>query len=184
MAVTRTPSRARSLVRLGSVVTAAAAAAALGLTALPASADLGAPTSTSAKSATRTPTPTPRLVGIRTGRHDTFDRVVLDLRGKAPGYTVRYVKAVRADGSGRIVDLRGKAQLVVKLTPAQAHRADGSATYTGPHRIAVSYPELREVAFAGDFEGVVTIGLGVRPRHGFRVFTLHDPTRIAIDIAH
>jgi hypothetical protein len=171
-------------VRAGAVATAIATTATLGLTATPAGADLGAPTSTSAQTVTRTPKPMPRLVDIRTGRHDAFDRVVLDLHGKAPGYTVRYVKAVREDASGRVVELRGKAQLVVRLAPARAHRADGSATYTGPTRIATSYPELREVAFAGDFEGVVTIGLGVRARHGFRVLTLHDPSRIVIDIAH
>ena len=37
---------------------------------------------------------------------------------------------------------------------------------------------------AGDFEGVVTFGLGVRHRTGFRVFRLTDPTRIAVDVAH
>ena len=170
--------------RTGAVVVACTAAAGLALTTLPASADLGAPTSTASRSVSRSPSPAPRLFGIRTGIHATFDRVVLDLRGGAPGYRVGYVKTVREDASGKVVDLRGGAQLMVRLIPAQAHRNDGSATYTGSRRIMVDDPELREVALVGDFEGVVSVGLGVRAKHGFRVLTLHDPTRIAIDIAH
>lgn len=170
--------------RTGILFAAASAAAALTLTSLAASADLGAPTSTATRTVTRSPSPAPRLVGIRTGRHVAFDRVVLDLRGAPPGYTVGYVSTVRADASGRIVDLRGNANLMVRLRPAQAHRADGTSTYTGPKRIFVAYPELREVALVGDFEGVVSIALGLRVKRGFRVLTLRDPTRIAIDVAH
>jgi hypothetical protein len=173
-----------TLPRAGAVVAAAAVTAGLALTSLPASADLGAPTSTASRSVSRSPSPIPRLFGIRTGRHATFDRVVLDLRGGAPGYRVGYVKTVREDGSGKVVDLRGRAQLLVRLSPAQAHRNNGTATYTGSRRILVDDPELREVALVGDFEGVVSVGLGVRAKHGFRVLTLHDPTRIVIDIAH
>lgn len=170
--------------RAGASVAALVVTAGLTLTALPASADLGAPTSTASRTVTRSPSPTPRMFDIRTGRHATFDRVVLDLRGGAPGYRVGYVRTVREDGSGKVVDLRGGANLMVRLSPAQAHRGDGTATYTGSHRIMVDDPELREVAFVGDFEGVVSIALGVRAKHGFRVLTLHDPTRIVIDVAH
>jgi len=170
--------------RTGVVVAAAAVTAGLALTSLPASADLGTPTSTASRSVTRNPSPFPRLTDIRTGRHATFDRVVLDLHGKASGYTVSYVRAVHADASGKVVDLRGKAQIMVRLKPAQAHNNNGTSTYTGPRRFTVDDPELREVALVGDFEGVVSIGLGLRTKHGFRVLTLHDPTRIVIDIAH
>lgn len=34
-------------------------------------------------------TPTPAVVNLRVGEHSRFDRVVIDLRGKVPGYTVR-----------------------------------------------------------------------------------------------
>ncbi len=37
---------------------------------------------------------------------------------------------------------------------------------------------------AGDFEGVVTFGLGLRERAGFRVFNLSNPTRIVVDVGH
>ena len=170
--------------RAGILLATASAVGALALTTLPASADLGAPTSTTTKTVTRSPSPFPHLIGIRTGRHDAFDRVVFDLRGAAPGYKVGYVSTVREDGSGKVIDLRGNANLMVRLRPAEAHRNDGSPTYTGAKRIFVNYPELREVAFAGDFEGVVSIALGLHAKHGFRVMTLSDPTRIVVDVAH
>ena len=44
-------------------------------------------------------------------------------------------------------------------------------------------PNLRHRA-AGDFEGVVSFGLGLRRKTGFRVFRLTAPTRIVIDVAH
>src|SRR3954453_4754380 len=145
--------------RAGASVAALVVTAGLTLTALPASADLGAPTSTASRTVTRTPSPTPRMFDIRTGRHATFDRVVFDLRGGAPGYRVGYVQTVREDASGKVVDLRGRAQLLVRLTPAQAHRDDGTAPYAGSRRVMVDDPELREVAMVGDFEGIVSIGL-------------------------
>jgi hypothetical protein len=43
---------------------------------------------------------------------------------------------------------------------------------------------FRQVAFGGSFEGYTTIGLGVRARLPFRVFTLQNPGRVVIDVAH
>jgi hypothetical protein len=150
----------------------------------PASADQGPPSSTRTRSVERGPQPAPHLMNVRTGQHATFDRVVFDLKGGAPGYVIGYVKEVREDGSGKAVDTRGRANLLVRLTPANAHHENGSPTYTGPSRFEVDYPSLREVAFAGDFEATVSIALGIRHKDGFRVMTLRNPTRIVVDIAH
>ena len=165
-------------------VAAIVASSALTLTALPAQADLGAPTNTAPRTVERSPSPTPRLVDIRTGEHATYDRVVFELKRGAPGFDVRYVKTVRQDGSGNVLNLRGDANLMVRLTPADAHDRDGRPTYDGAQRILVDYPNLREVRFAGDFEAMVSIGLGLRHKAGFRVFTLNNPTRIVVDVAH
>ena len=167
--------RAGLAVALGAVLLGAAP---------PAGADQGPPASTRTRSVERGPRPAPHVVNVRTGRHATFDRVVVDLRGDAPGYRVGYVKEVREDGSGEVVETRGHANLLVQLTPANAHHENGSPTYTGPNRFEVDYPALREVAFAGDFESTVSIALGIRHKNGFRVLTLRDPTRIVIDVAH
>jgi hypothetical protein len=169
--------------RFRTLATAATALATLAL-AVPAQADLGAPTDTSPRSVTRSPSPVPSLIDITTGRHADYDRVVLTLHHDAPGYRVRYVKTVRTDGSGRAVHLRGHRNLLVRLTPANAHNDSGKPTYGGAHRIYPGYPQLREVAFVGDFEATVSVALGLRHKAGFRVFMLQDPTRIVVDVAH
>ena len=165
-------------------VGALAVATALTVAVPPVHADQGAPTSTKTRTVERSPQSIPNVIGIRTGQHATFDRVVIDLKGGAPGYKVGYVKEVREDGSGKVVDTRGRANLLVRLTPTNAHHENGSPTYSGPKRFTVDYPALREVAFAGDFEATVSIALGIRSKTGFRVLTLHSPTRIVVDIAH
>jgi hypothetical protein len=174
---------ARSVIR-GMVTVVVAAATAIGL--VISSAPAQGATSYSTKSVTvrRAPSPTPLLTGVRVGRHATFDRVVFDLSGQAPGYRVGYVKVVRSQGSGDVVRLHTTYKILVRLLPAAAHDDAGAPSYTGATSFWVGYPQLRRVGFAGDFEGVVAFGLGVRHHTGFRVFTLSNPTRIVVDMHH
>ena len=56
----------------------------------------------------------PNLTGVRAGRHDCYDRLVLDLRGgSSAGFHVSYVDAVYTDASGALVPLRGGARLQI-----------------------------------------------------------------------
>ena len=167
---------------LVAAATALTLAGAVSTTALAAPA--GWQTNTSTKTQARHPSPTPKLVDIRTGEHQNFDRVVFDFSGAPPGYSVGYVRQVRADPSDKLVRLNGNANIVARLKPATAHREDGSFTYTGPERFSPGFANLREVALVGDYEGVVSVALGLRHKAGFRVFTLRDPTRIVVDVAH
>jgi hypothetical protein len=125
-----------------------------------------------------------RLVAVRTGRHAGFDRVVFELAGAPPGYRVQYVPKVVQDGSGLPVALAGKAFIQVVLTPTDAHLASGAPSWPGPKRSSPGFPAVRQVAFAGDFEGYVTFGLGIAQRSGFRVTELRYPARIVVDVAH
>lgn len=47
-----------------------------------------------------------------------------------------------------------------------------------------SYPALLQVRAAGDFESYLSLGIGLSQRAGFRVFTLTQPYRVVIDVAH
>jgi hypothetical protein len=130
------------------------------------------------------------VTAVRTGRHACFDRLVVDIRGRAPGYDVRYVKNVYTDGAGHLVPLRGGAKLQV-VVRAPAYSSTGAATYTPKNARELTsvsgYSTFRQVAYAGTFEGQTTIGLGVRARLPFRVYTLAGPgsnTRLVIDVAH
>ena len=128
---------------------------------------------------------------VRGGRHACFDRLVVDVRGKVGrAYDVRYVRAVHADGSGQRVPLRGGAFLQV-VVRAPAYDQQGRATYRPANRrelVAVGgFRTLRQVAWAGTFEGQTTVGVGVRARLPFRVTVLDGPgtnSRVVLDVAH
>ena len=132
------------------------------------------------------------VTGVRAGQQDCYDRLVIDLAGdasKKPGYQVRYVTQVRQDGSGKPVVLRGGAFLTV-VVGAPSYDASGQPTYlpaNAAELVNVSgYTSLRQVASAGSFEGMTTIGVGVREQLPFKVAIMDDggKTRLVVDIAH
>jgi hypothetical protein len=129
--------------------------------------------------------PVPMLIGIRSAAHPDqgFDRIVLDFAGPLPGYTVRYVDEVREDGSGRLVTMPGRRYLLVVLNPAQAHTDAGTALVS-PTRRLLGYPMLRGYVLVGDFEGYVSVALGLDDVVGFRIGELPGtPGRIYLDVA-
>jgi hypothetical protein len=121
---------------------------------------------------------------VRAARHECSDRVVFHLNGPDPvGYSVRYVALVREDGSGRPVPVAGGAVLQVVINaPALGQDSHGyvgkvlagpRADFYTPAQLA-DWSSLREVRYAGSFEGQTTIAVGVRTRVPFRVFTVLD----------
>lgn len=132
------------------------------------------------------PSTLPQLTNIRAGRHDCYDRLVFDVRGgNVTGYWVNYVNTMTEDPSGRVVPLRGGAKLSIAVQ-APSYDTAGRPTYRYANRAELvnvaGYRTFRQVAWAGSFEGSTTIGLGVRARLPFRVFTL--PGRLVVDVAH
>lgn len=122
------------------------------------------------------------LFGAAAGCHSTFDRFVIRARFATPGYDVRYVSQIVADGSGNPVSLLGTKRIRIIVRNARGHTSSG--TNLLPSVITPRCSNLRQAKKAGDFEGVVTYGLGLRRKTGFRVFRLTAPTRIVIDVAH
>lgn len=138
---------------------------------------------------TATASTTGHLTAVRTGRHACFDRLVIDHDGDPAGYRVEYVDRLTADGSGNSIAIEGGAILRI-VTTAPGYDADGRATIDpgGVDATDVGgYQTFRDVGWAGSFEGQTTIGLGVRARLPFRVFSLDGPgdgSRLVIDVAH
>jgi hypothetical protein len=158
-----------------------AAGVTAGALALPASALGLPPFSTAPKSAAGSP-PTAEVFGTAAGCHAGFDRFVIRTRGGTARYDVRYVRRIISDGSGRTVRLKGRRRLRVIMQDTRAHTESGRPLI--PNVRTPLCPNLRQVKVAGDFEGVVTFGLGLARRTGFRVFRLTAPARVVIDVAH
>jgi hypothetical protein len=116
---------------------------------------------------------------VRTGRHPGFDRVVFQFRGAVPRHRVRYVGQLVQDGSGNPVSVAGGADLEVVLQGANAHNQDGSPSVS-PRRFSPGLPAVKEIAQVGDFEAVVTHGIGIDRRRPLQVSTLSGPSRLSL----
>ena len=123
-----------------------------------------------------------QVYAIAVGCHPTYDRFVIRAKFGTPGYDVRYVPQVIHDGSGLPVPLLGTRKLHVVLRPARAHPTGGTTLI--PAVLTPLCSNLRQVKASGDFEGVVSFGIGLAHQAGFTVFRLTAPTRIVIDVAH
>ena len=125
---------------------------------------------------------TPTLVDVRAGRHPGFDRVVFEFQGAVPDHRIAYVDRLVEDGSGRPVSLAGAADLQVVFSGANAHRGDGAPS-VGRRRFSPGLTAVKEVAQIGDFEAVVSYGIGLDRRRPVTVSTLSGPSRLVIDVS-
>jgi len=124
------------------------------------------------------------LKNFRAARHKNYDRIVFEFQtAKMPGYKIEYVDDVRQCGSGNAVSLAGDAQLEITFSPAQAHNDKGRATVKKREQ-KFAYKILKEAKITCDFEGDVTVALGVSAPNKYQVLELKNPTRLAIDIKH
>ncbi|GAA0930520.1 hypothetical protein GCM10009554_13700 [Kribbella koreensis] len=131
------------------------------------------------------------LTNVRTGRHACYDRIVFDVQGKPSWFRVHYVKNIYTIGEGKLIPLRGGAKLEIILSVTPYDTDDGYVTYDPPNHNELTnvrgYRTFRQVVDAGSFEGETVIGVGVRARLPFRVFTLTgagNTSRIVVDVAH
>jgi hypothetical protein len=132
------------------------------------------------------------LTDVRTGRHDCYDRMVLDIRPGMPAdpaaYHVRYVDKLYQDGSGRYIKVGGGAVLEIVASAPSYDPETYEATYPGqggkplPGVNLAGYRTFRDARFGAGYEGTTQLGLGVRARLPFRVLALGD--RLVIDVAH
>ncbi|MEV4578742.1 hypothetical protein AB0K16_36410 [Nonomuraea jabiensis] len=144
----------------------------------------GAPTSTAEVDVHRDGIEPAVVTGVRFAGHDTYDRLVIDLRGKVPGYSVEWVDEFVEDGSGKPMDVSGGAYLQVTLFPANAHDAKGKPTWKGGPVFTTGLLNVTDVVRTGDFEGRVGIGLVLARKAAFQVKEQGGPSRLIIDVAH
>lgn len=121
---------------------------------------------------------------LRFGRHDGYDRLVLDLGGSGePSWRVEYVGEARGQASGELVVLDGNAVLRMDVQGVMYPGEDGAADYEGPDIIAPPPGgAIREVVVDSVFEGTLEIFVGVAAETPFRAYLLQNPTRLVLDV--
>ncbi len=125
-----------------------------------------------------------QLSTIRAAHQAGFDRVTFEFIGPSgpqaviPAYelsqqpTTQFVK----DPSGQSVTLAGSAGLKVLF-----RNASGQGTYSGSTDIRPQAASVTQVTELGDFERVLTWGIGLNRASCYRTVELSDPPRLAID---
>jgi hypothetical protein len=136
-----------------------------------------------------------QLVAVRTAHQSGFDRVTFEFASPAGGPGRPGVPAYRVtpqpsptmvrDPSGQPVTLQGSAAL--RLVVQDASGVDmtvspARTTYSGSRDLRPALPTVREVEQLGDFERVLSWGIGLASAACSRVAVLSNPTRIAVDI--
>jgi len=136
------------------------------------------------------------LYRVRAGRHTCFDRLVFDVNGTAAvDATVRYVPRLLSDPAGRPVAVSGSAALqVVVRAPYLGAGSSGHQPYRRvpnvgarlvPAAALAGLTVVRDVRFAGTFEGLTTVAVGVSKRLPVRVFVTRAQgiRHVVVDVA-
>jgi hypothetical protein len=112
--------------------------------------------------------PVPELVQIRVGSHPAasgerpYDRISFTFAGGFPSYRIEFGGKLVGDPSGKAIPLDGQGVLGIVFTGAQAHTADGTkSSVVSQPAAAIGFPRMTDYAQGGDFEGVLSYGIGV-----------------------
>jgi hypothetical protein len=119
---------------------------------------------------------------LRTGSHAGYDRVTIQFKNGLPGsISIRPQAGTTFDQSpsGMAVKVAGRHGILVIIRGADAHTA-----YSGLRDIKKSFPGLAEVRVLEDFEGQVSLGLGVKQTACYRTYLLANPARLVIDVTN
>ncbi len=111
--------------------------------------------------------PVPMLIAISAGNHPRdpgdrpYNRMSFTFTTAFPGYQLQFVSTLTGDASGRPVALGGNGVLKVTFREAQAHTAAGRTSVAAQPPARLGFTRMAGWAPAGDFEGVLTYGIGI-----------------------
>ena len=86
------------------------------------------------------------------------------------------------DASGQTVVLMGSSGLRIVFHDSSGHTPSGQQTYTGSTDLEPNLPSVRELRQMGDFERVLSWGVGIAGSPCYHVSELSGPTRLVIDV--
>lgn len=111
--------------------------------------------------------------------------MAFEFSGGLPAYAASVVKTVYSDTKGDVVPLAGQVLLRVVFRGATTWCPESAArTYAGPHVLTPYYPRLLVVSTAGDFEQVLSFGMGLAAPGPYRMYALTGPDRVVLDVSH
>jgi len=131
------------------------------------------------------------LTGMKADAEPCADRVAFTFEpaDEELGYRVEYLPAAQAqteDGSGKHLDIAGKAFLVVRFEPAATADLSGESlrvTYKGPRTLTpTGMKYVRQVTKIGDFEGILAWTIGLSEKRPFKVTSAGSPPHLTIEI--
>jgi hypothetical protein len=124
------------------------------------------------------------VTAVRAAGHEGYDRVVFELSGSGtPGWSVEYVDAPSAQGSGAAIDVPGSAYLQVTLQ-GTSYPYDSGATEVARGAVPVSGTDVVDgVFYDATFEGTSVAVIGTAARTPFRVYSLTGPSRVVVEVA-
>jgi hypothetical protein len=117
---------------------------------------------------------------LRTGTHVGYDRVVVQFQNGQPGSISIRPQAgttFNQSPSGQAMKVLGRHGILVIIRGADVHTA-----YAGARDFKTKYAGLAEMRVLEDFEGQVSLGLGVNQTSCYRVAVLANPVRLVIDV--
>ena len=116
---------------------------------------------------------------IRTGMHVGYDRVTVEFKNGQPASVDIRPQAgttFHQAPSGKPDTLVGTNGILVIIRGADAHTA-----YNLARDFKTNYPSLAEVRIIEDFEGQISLGIGVKQAACYRASVLSNPVRLVID---
>lgn len=121
-----------------------------------------------------------QLIDVRIAHQSGFDRIVFEFAGgPVPAYTLTRQASTHfiKDPAGQDVTLKGAAGLKLVFHGAKAY-----PTYTKPTDLVPSAVVVQEAQQIGDYEGVLSWGIGLSKQSCMRTLELATATRLVIDV--
>lgn len=122
----------------------------------------------------------PILLSVSARRMSGFDRLVLTFNKRPPAPRVPRVGQLTDDPSGEPIALEGGATVKIAFNPATAYPWPAEPHWSG-RPVTPRLPLVRQVKRAGDFEGLLILGVGLTKPARVTVSRLASPARILID---
>ena len=125
------------------------------------------------------------VTGVRTGAHEDYDRIVVDLIGEGtPGWQADWVTDAGTQGKGDPIQPSGNHILRVFGTGARMpSTAEEIASAQTTLSVGLDLPAIASVYYDPTVEAQYQLVLGTNSQ-SYRVFALSSPTRLVVDVKH